>query len=252
MSDADLDDETLMAFADGELDPAAAAAIAAHRDTDAALAARIRMFEDTARLARRALDPIAHEPVPLRLLAAAQAARPARHRFISSRPLQALAACLLLAVGLGAGYLVGHERRGGAADGLAGLSACGDGTLSRALETAASGERRAVDKCVVVAIASYRDDDGIVCREFQASLGVDPRRSLVAGIACRDEGGGWRARVAIDLTAPGRAPDSYSPASGPRADDGLAPLRAVLGVKAAPLSSADEDRLRQNGWRTGS
>ncbi len=262
-------DEVLMAFADRELDPATAREIARRRETDPVLDARIRVFEQTAGLARQALDPIAQEPVPFRLLAAAQGANQAGRReanqdagrnnkrggggFMVSRELMALAASVLLVVGIGAGFLASVWPEGQAPGGLAALDACGGAGLSRALETAASGEQRVDGGCAIVPVASYRDEAGAVCRAFQAasggrSGGGSTGPEAMAGIACRDEGGNWRTRVAVDLTPRQAAGDAYHPASG--SGVGLDTLRAAAGLKAAPLSPDDERELLRNAWQS--
>ncbi|MCM0019014.1 MAG: hypothetical protein NBV67_03390 [Tagaea sp.] len=104
-----LDDETLMAWCDGELDADAAARVADRVAKDPGLAARARAFRRSAELARAALAPILAEPVPARLLAAVQA--PAKTaRIVALRPRAprkalgwALAASVALAAVLGAG-----------------------------------------------------------------------------------------------------------------------------------------------------
>jgi anti-sigma factor RsiW len=68
-----IDDETLMAWCDGELEPAAAARVAARVAREPKLAERARMFRRTAELARGALAPVIAEPVPARLIASIQA-----------------------------------------------------------------------------------------------------------------------------------------------------------------------------------
>jgi|GEM_PF-589320 len=104
------DDETLMAYADGALDAAAAARVAAHAALDAATRSRIASMRRTGALAKAAYAPILDEPVPKRLLDAIANARPSgavvafkakpgARKWIGG----ALAASLLLAAGLGAG-----------------------------------------------------------------------------------------------------------------------------------------------------
>ncbi len=64
-----LDDEMLMAYADGALDATAAARVARTALADRDVARRIEMFRHTAMLARAALAPVVDEPVPARLVA---------------------------------------------------------------------------------------------------------------------------------------------------------------------------------------
>jgi anti-sigma factor RsiW len=67
------DDETLMAFADGELDDATMAEVAAAIDRDPALAERVAVFSDTRRLSRDAFAPLLEKPVPAALSDAVKA-----------------------------------------------------------------------------------------------------------------------------------------------------------------------------------
>ena len=64
------DDETLMAYADGALEGAAAARVARGALADRRVRNRIEIFRRTAMLARAALAPVVDEPVPARLVAA--------------------------------------------------------------------------------------------------------------------------------------------------------------------------------------
>ncbi len=109
-----IDDETLMAYADGALDAAAAARVAARAAGDRDTAARIAMFRQTGAMARAAFAPVLDEPVPARLVAAIQNTK-APTNLVAFAPKSAaraktrtwagaaIAASLLLFVGLGAG-----------------------------------------------------------------------------------------------------------------------------------------------------
>lgn len=105
-----IDDETLMAWCDGELEPEAAARVADRVARDRKLGARARMFRRSAELARGALAPVLAEPIPARLLAAVQAPAksadvvPFRPGAVPRKALGwALAASVALAAMLGAG-----------------------------------------------------------------------------------------------------------------------------------------------------
>ncbi|MFM7347561.1 MAG: hypothetical protein ACKO1J_19585 [Tagaea sp.] len=103
-----IDDETLMAWCDSELEPAAAARVADAVAKDPALAKRARLFRRTAELARGALAPILAEPVPARLREAIKGpAKSAEIVAFRPRPRKtlgwALAACVALVAVLGAG-----------------------------------------------------------------------------------------------------------------------------------------------------
>ncbi len=117
------DDETLVAFVDGELDDATADEVARAVESDAELAARVHVFADSAVLVRAAFADVIDEPVPDRLLLAARGAVaasaadasaanvvPFRKRSVINRwialPLAASVAALM--IGAGAGYWAGR------------------------------------------------------------------------------------------------------------------------------------------------
>ena len=113
------DDETLVAFVDGELDDAMADEVARAVESDAELAVRVRMFSDSALVVRAAFDDVIKEPVPDQLLLAARGAAaastvvPFRRRAGSTigrwiaLPLAASVAALM--IGAGAGYWAGRS-----------------------------------------------------------------------------------------------------------------------------------------------
>lgn len=104
MSDAPISEADFIAFADGRLGEERRAAVAhyleAHPDRAAEVASWERQNEAIAAL----FDPVANEPIPARLDPAVIASRLERARF--SWPTMAAAALVLLAVGLGGGWLL--------------------------------------------------------------------------------------------------------------------------------------------------
>ncbi len=236
-------DETLMAYADGELDARTAQAVETAAREDPAIAQRIAMFARTREVLGDAARARPSDPLPpelgARLEEILRAARPApsetvvpfRRRWTeapSFRPMAA-AAALALAVGVAGGFLVsqaiGARESGGF--GLASFEAPG---ISDALDTLPSGERLAIAGGEVAAIASFRDADGQLCREFEVDrTGGD----TVVSVACRTPAG-WEPRLAI--VAPGAEDGGYAPASS------LETLDAYLGAIGAgpPLSPEDE------------
>jgi len=72
-------DETLMAYADGELDAATRAAVEAALATDAQLAQRVARHRALRGRLRAAFDPVLDEPLPERLLASVRGAPAQRH-----------------------------------------------------------------------------------------------------------------------------------------------------------------------------
>jgi len=110
-----LDDTTLMAYADGALDAAAAARVAAAALARPEIRRRVAAFRTTATLARAAYASVVDEDVPERLVAAVRAApasgnvaalraKPAAAARSRSRPIGwAVAASVALVMALGAG-----------------------------------------------------------------------------------------------------------------------------------------------------
>ncbi|WP_411840186.1 anti-sigma factor family protein [Paracoccus sp. ME4] len=191
---ADESDEMLMALADGELDPTTAERLWTRIAEDPALADRFARFADS-RAALRAAYPA--EPVPDHLIAAIMAAEtpaatvvPFRPRAVASPVRWAMAASVLLAVGLG-GFLIGRglpqAPGGGLAIAAAALSAVPTG-----------GEALLPDGTPARALASFETDLGL-CRLIETTA--------ERGLTCRDADG-W----SVALAVPG-AQDDYRPAS---------------------------------------
>jgi anti-sigma factor RsiW len=114
-------DERLIAYLDGELAEAERAEIALALETDAELARHAASLSESAALLRAALDPILHEPVPERLIAAARGETGNVRRLTVARLKRTMgqrwwigvpvAASLLgLIVGSGLGYFAADEK----------------------------------------------------------------------------------------------------------------------------------------------
>ena len=111
------DDETLVAFVDGELDDVTADEVARAIRSDTDLAKRVRIFADSGVLVRAAFADVIDEPVPDRLLLAARGTPasmnvvPLRKRTVIARwialPIAASVAALM--IGAGAGYWAGRS-----------------------------------------------------------------------------------------------------------------------------------------------
>lgn len=248
MTARDFDDRTLMAFADGELDDETAAAVETAMATDYDLAGRVALFLDTRIQAKDALRPLLEEPVPEALSGsvrrmvdearsksetapAATIVTAARTRPpVARRPwLMPLAASLAAIVfGLG-GYLIGTGG-GSAPQGFA-VAGLGSPALSEALGRVPSGQEAVLANSGgrLRAVASFRDANGVLCREFEVDTAAE---SSVVSVACREDGA-WSVRFAV--VAPVRD-GGYAPASSMEALDAYL---ASAGVHE-PLSPADE------------
>lgn len=222
-----IDDETLMALADGELDRAESARISAAIADDPEAQARLRRFAETrARLkalstegpARQADDALIARIRAAGVAPQAPAAlAPPPAANANRAPWAALAAALTAAV-VGLGWW----QMGDAPDGLPRAEVA-------ALDSLRSGQATVLeDGRDLTVIASYRTAEGAFCREYETARDA----SLTVTVACR-EGGDWQRQFASDMVAT----DGYVPASGDIAalDDWLAETGA-----GDPLTPEDE------------
>jgi hypothetical protein len=244
-------DETLMAYADGELDAATRAEIEAAAADDPRIARAIERHCQLRQLLQRKFDPILDEPVPDRLRDALGSAQdqgrdapaqelrqgPAAATPVSPRrwPLPvwaAMAATLVLGAFIGLmvrdsapALFETHDDR---------LVAAGE--LSRALSQTLARDVRP-DSPVRPGI-SFRTLDGEYCRTF--AVGAS------AGLACR-EAEYWRIDLLEKLPAAEVGIERYRLAGAelPRA------LRDTVDTRidGDPLDAAGEAAARERGWR---
>ncbi len=223
------DDETLTAFADGELREPEAGVLRAALAEDAALAARVDLL-------RRSREAVARLPLPeapaglearLRAMAAAPQAEakvvplaPGRRAAPFWAP--PLAAAAALAVGLALGSLLTRPAPEAAPSGF-GLAP----QLAAALERTPSGGAAALEGGEARMIASFKDGAGALCREFEEERRGEAR----VAVACRGAEG-WELRFAL---ATGAA-EGYQPASSLEILD----LWMTSREAGAPLSPEEE------------
>ncbi|RWP62734.1 MAG: anti-sigma factor [Mesorhizobium sp.] len=244
-------DETLMAFADGELDDATAAAIKKAMQPD--MASRVALFLETRIQVKEALMPVLDEPVPDRLSQSVQRMiDEARRRSVPShasegarvvafrardnqamrRPqgswIMPLAASLVAAAFGFGGYFfclaIQNQPHG--------LEVAGqESPLSEALGQVASGEETVLAGSTdrIRGVATFRDGTGSLCREFEID---SANRSTVISVACHSDNG-WTVNFAV--VAPARD-GGYAPASSTEALDSYL---AATGAHE-PLSREDE------------
>jgi hypothetical protein len=229
MSRIPLNDEILMAYADGELDPAAAATVERSVAEDSTVAVRITGFIRSRRLARAALEATLEAPpgpVPPALRAALEmasspgptpkwsgrgtAGRLSLGRAARWLPRQRLVPVLLAAsvaaVAGVAGYLSAPERAGSSAAGM--LALLDDAGTGEVLSRLPTGEAETIGDVRVHAVGTYRLQDGTVCRD----IAMAGKGEAGEAVACRGAGSGpWTVRVAIVDPA---KPDTYAPAGG--------------------------------------
>lgn len=227
-----VDDETLMAFADGELRSEERAAVEAALAGDPALRERLKAHQELRSRLSAAFDGALSEPVPERLSAAA---RPRAAEIVSladrrapkwsAREWGAMAASIAAGLLIGIGVMNTQAPLIAASNG--GLEA--RGALAHALDT-----QLASDAPGAVRIGlSFASRDGNYCRTFSVT------RSNTSGLACR-EGDGW----AIAMTANGGGGEVRM------AGAQEAILTAVDAmIVGEPLDRTAEEEARTTGWR---
>lgn len=247
MTDQSFSDEILMAYADNELDAETAHRLEQALETDDALAERLALFLDT----REVLADVARarpvQPVPDALLdsvttSLAQARgepagsvlpfqRPATTRVPRWMP-TALAASLALAVGLGAGFGM-NRLTGTAPQSVSLIDAPG---LAAVLSEMPSGTDQTIPAGKVRLIASFRDDSGAFCREFE--FDAHDGATLVS-VACHGNAA-WQTRLAV-LTGTADT-GGYAPVSSL---DTLEAYLTAIGVSEA--MSPEQEAAALNG-----
>lgn len=242
------DDETLMAFADGELDAATNQRLETALETDEVLAERLAIFLDTRMAVASAMKPLIDEPVPEALAASvrrmAEAAdtkaanapennvvafqRPEKPVTARSRKpwLMPVAASILAVITGVGGYMAGR----GSID----TGGSPEKALFAALDQQPSGSDVSLGQSGALHIvSSFVDGRGELCREYE----LKRQNETTATVACRTNGA-WVTRLA--LSSP-RA-EGYVPASSQETIDAyLASIDAgePLAVEAEKNALAD-------------
>lgn len=250
-----ISDEMLFAYVDEELDAAGRAEVEAAMAADPALAQRVQQQRSLRTLLGAAYRPVIEEPVPPRLVAAAQA-KPAKARVLdlaSARDKRkpaapegagewswkhwgGMAACLV--VGVVAGY---SSWLATSIDDIAtrGGQLVASGELARALSTQLASAQPA-DAPVRIGLSFLSRTDEY-CRSFTTDGGA------VGGLACR-RGNEWTLRVVSQDRPPSGAPGGLRQAASPVPPAVL----KVLDEQMAPggaLDAAGERAAMDKGWR---
>ena len=240
------DDETLMAYADGELDEAQRAAIAADLQKDPELARRVERHRALRAEVAGAYATVLDQPVPDRLLAAAgvePAGRERRRAEVLQFPARTappvtrrwglpqwagMAASLVLGVLLSWKIFAPADQLMVASEG----TLVARGALASALDRQQASTQRDTD-LVQIGI-SFRMQDGSYCRSFLL------RAAATAGLACRADGE-W----SIPVTASAPASGDLRPAASPPP----AVLQAIdARISGEPLDAAAEAAAQRDGW----
>ena len=247
------DDETLMAYADGELDAAQRAQIEAAIAQDPGLALRVQEHKALRATMTGAFSRVLDQPVPERLEAAARvgvrAETPARGNVIKfparsarapsppwrAREWIAMAASLLLGVLLSWRLLVPANSALFEA-GEGGLLARGE--LARALENQLASEQSGGERVLIG--LTFKAHDGNYCRSFVL------RAARTAGLACR---------VGSEWQVPATDSSLVSEGGMQQANSALPPsiLRIIEArMEGTALDAEGEKAARVGTWAPGS
>jgi hypothetical protein len=249
------DDETLMAYADGELDEARRGEIAQAIEHDPELARRVEKHRALRAEVAGAFSGVLNRPVPERLVRAAQhdsggpeiepVTRRGKVVQFPGRAARAPAAgwglrewgAMAASVALGA--LVSWKtfapsqsemimvRNGGFVAG---------GALASALDTQLASTQKGTEPVLIG--LSFRMQDGQYCRSFALSA------AATAGLACR-VGDEWH--VPVTAVAPGDADGMRQASSPPPAVMQVIQAR----ISGEALDAAGEENARKAGWDAG-
>lgn len=247
------DDEILMAYADGELDTAQRAEIAAALEKDPGLARRVEKHRALRAEVADAFKVVVDQPVPERLVAAANGdtvaaikERTPRHGKVLQFPSKgarsaapgwgvrewgAMAASVVLAVVISWRVFAPSAPGPLAVNGGA-LVARGE--LATALDRQLASNQ-GLEQPVQIGV-TFKSRDGNYCRSFTLSA------SQTAGLACR-AGGDWR----IAATAVTQLPaGQVQQAAGTMPAPVLAAIETRIAGEA--LDAAGEENARLGGW----
>jgi anti-sigma factor RsiW len=255
-----ISDETLMAYADGELDPAAREGVDAAMRADPQIEKRLAQHRALRQRVHAAYSAELLERVPERLVAAArgaastqgstvvnlQDARAAIQRKASlARPRRpqwrtagAMAASLI--VGAGLGFLMWGRTE------LPLMRSAGGALLARGQLASALSNQLAAEQLRSSAVqigVSFLAKSGDYCRAFALSGAVSP-----SGLACR-HGEEWRVEV-LTQSPDGAAGDSEYRTAG-SAMSGTVLAYVERQIAGEPLDQAGEKAARQRGWKAG-
>jgi hypothetical protein len=262
-------DDTLLAYLDGELDDAMCAAVEAACAAQPALAQRLDQLALSDERVRRSYQAVLEEPVPPSLIAAILNAPDPRERSASPRPRRRLAterrtnwltrvwmgwggqgSMVLASVALLAlGTLFALTLRTSPEPGWA-LKAgepLQDRSLLVALETVPSGREVEAAGRQFQVLASFEDTRGGFCREFNASdNSTDATDHL--GVACRSGPGQWELVVLASENRPADPLHGGYRTASERQFEVVDSWR-LAHTRGQPMASEQERSLIDRGWR---
>jgi hypothetical protein len=233
-------EETLMAYVDGELDPAARARVEAAMRDDPQIETRVAQQRELKAKIQQAYAADLSEAVPERLVAAARAATASNssrlwRRRPQWRPMVSMAASLL--IGVAVGFLAWRNSDSNMIQNARGALVAG-GPLAQGLSSQLAGDRSPTP---AVAIGlSFLAKSGDYCRTFTI-VG----KASSAGLACR-HAQRWEVRALAQSGAMKDDGSEYRTASS-----SLPPAIASAveeQISGEPLDRTGEIAARKQGW----
>jgi hypothetical protein len=240
-------EETLMAYADNELDAQTRTAVEEAMATDPEVARRVAQHKALRGKVRLAFDNVLNEPTPQRLIDAARGV-PAVRREGNVIPLRRKATpprawpqWASIAASLVVGVIIGQAMLRGSGSDL--VTSRGGQLLANSVLSHALSEQLAstqTDQSAVRVGVSFKSKAGTYCRTFTAH-----ESTTLAGLACRDHDD-WRVQVLAQTTSTPENNTAYRQA-------GSALPKSVLqavddNISGEPLDAAAESAAREKNW----
>ncbi len=264
-----VNDETLIAYLDAELDASGMDAVEQALEVHPALRLRLQRLVETGEQLRASYAGVAEEAVPPRLVQAILAAPAPRTRSTPAASLPAPSAfslsgwlsrwfgtvnspwmpsALASAAALGVGLWLGLSMlTSGEQSRLAQHQPVADRALLVALESLPSGRVVEAAGRQIELLASFQHRDGRICREFNSSLREgEPVDHL--GLACREPTGDWTLAVLSSEERPADAGHGGYRTASDHQHETLDRYRQQHTLGQA-LDPSDEQVLMQRGWR---
>lgn len=253
-----ISEETLMAFADGELDDQARAEVELAMRTDPEIEKRIARHRALSRRVQAAYAAELSEEIPQRLLAAANVGPPTQGAKVANlqdareaalrraepaqrdrprwRPLVSIAASVI--VGLGLGYLMWGQAQPSLMR-TAGGTLVAHGKLAAALSSQLAAHQPA-NSSVQIGL-SFLAKSGDYCRTFSLAGAISP-----SGLACRHDDE-WQIQTLAQTTGAAAGTTEYRTAGSAMSPVILRSIEEE--IAGDPLTEAGESAARRNGWK---
>jgi len=199
-----LDDTTLSAFIDGELDSVTAVEVSRLIDGDSRAKKYILNCVLNTALLKSGLNAVLHEEVPQRLVDTIRGDLPAdsQRRKIVTNFYRAAAAIVFVLLGYGIAFFDGRGGSNGPLEIAPLLNRYGH-VLDAALENNLSGtpgkwqEPGASMTVTVTPVRTYRNAGNQYFREYRLRISNGAGRQDVSGLAYRTDGGRWKTKMLI-------------------------------------------------------